>query len=460
MSLPISPNESRTFASKPYASTFYRARGGKKLDAIPRYKFMFYALFVPNIGIRSQFPALDLTKLGTYENGISFKIHNIDKPKVDMNLQELNQYNRKRYVHTKVEYQPFTIKIYDTVDDLPLALWREYFIYYYGDSRPKGQGYYGDTIYNPTIPFDQWGLNPGEAGSTNPVMSKNSSGQYNFFKRIELYAIANGKYTQINYINPKISNIDWSTYDSSSSDLNEVSMTLKYEALEIAEVGTPISEGLANQFGFDFEAAHEPNTAQIFRETGNEQNTFDGPDFNLEANKLKNGRLSQLMDPSQGIASNLATANTTLGIFNGSSINYMADSATMSATEGNYQPIITESDFTYARGASSITTLRGAGNNGLSLSLGFGPNGLTLGGQLMTDAGAISGFVGNGQSGLSVSPSAGAGSLGQLGSFNFGSGTTAGGLGIPGANNSISGLANNYGRTAGLGIGGTIGRGF
>lgn len=452
MSLPVSPNESRTFASKPYASTFYRARGNAstKLDAIPRYKFMFYALFVPNDNIKSQFQALDLTKLGTYENGISFKIHTIDKPKVDMNLQELNQYNRKRYVHTKVEYQPFTIKIYDTVDDLPLALWREYFIYYYGDSRPKGQGFYGDTVYNPTIPFDQWGVNP----------LKDGKGQYNFFKRIELYAIANGKYTQINYINPKISNIDWSTYDSSSSDLNEVSMTLKYEALEIAEVGTEITDGLANQFGFDFEAAHEPNTAQINQEKVNKPRKSKGKDFNLAANELKNGRLTKLMDPSQGIASNLATANTTLGIFNGSSINYMADSATMSATEGNYQPIITESDFTYARGASSITTLRGAGNNGLSLSLGFGPNGLTLGGQLMTDAGAISGFVGKGQSGLSVSPSAGAGSLGQLGSFNFGSGTTAGGLGIPGANNSISGLANNYGRTAGLGIGGTIGRGF
>jgi hypothetical protein len=69
---------------------------------------MFYANFVVNsnpLGIDSNF----LSKLGTWQNGISFKIKTIDKPKVDLATTELNQYNRRRYAYTKIDYQPFVV---------------------------------------------------------------------------------------------------------------------------------------------------------------------------------------------------------------------------------------------------------------------------------------------------------------------------------------------------------------
>jgi hypothetical protein len=183
------------------------------LSATPRYKFMFYANFKPSAAALAAYPDksnLIYSRLGTYQDGISFKIHSIDKPRIDLTTVELNQYNRKRYAYTKAEYQPFTIKIHDTVDDIPLRMWRDYFTYYFGDSRAKANGVYRQNILG-EHDID-WGFNP----KGEPI---------NFFESVELYAIFGKTYTQINYINPKIKSIDWSNYETSSNDLGEVTNT-------------------------------------------------------------------------------------------------------------------------------------------------------------------------------------------------------------------------------------------
>ena len=207
---------------------------------------MYYANFVPNGDALQIFP--ELKDLGGYnDDGISFKIKSIDKPKIDLTVQELNQYNRRRFVYTRAKYNPISIHIFDTVDDAALGVWIKYFRYYYGDSRPKPQNVYDDSVIGTFNDSSGWGLRP-------------VSEQINFFKRVELYAMFGGKYTQINYINPRIASMDWQNYDSEANGSAELTMTLDYEVVEYAATGKQLSDtpGLIEQFGFGADVTIEP----------------------------------------------------------------------------------------------------------------------------------------------------------------------------------------------------------
>lgn len=358
---------------KPYASTFFKADGGPStaLSEVPRYKYMFYANFVASSAATSIYP--DLKNLGNWENGISFKIHGIDKPRINLTTQELNQYNRRRHVYTKVDYQPFTVKIYDSPDDRPLRLWHRYFTYYFGDSRPKARSNAERELrYNQQVISDKfeygngWGLKPeGE--------------RLNFFDRVELYAIFGGRYTQINYINPKIESINFQNYETSSSDLAEFDMTMRYEAVEYVGFGKMITPDLENQFGFDFEPALEvPGLL--------------GPDINIISwipradifsmiNDIQNGIANLLpTDLMQGISTTFQVANSTLNLFD----------------QG----------------------MLGAGPMGTGQIIGQANQAINLANNVanMLDSGAVSGFM----DGIQQLPNQISSTLGQFGDFNFG----------------------------------------
>lgn len=212
------------------------------MTSIPRTKYMFYARFVTDTDAGNLFPWLQKYKLGSPDtNGVSFKIKQIDKPKLELNAVELNQYNRKRYAYTKVEYQPFTIRMHDTVDNAPLQLWKDYFMYYFGDSRANKQPLMNDS----TVASE---FNDGTGWGFRPIAEDLS-----FFTSLELYSIYGRRYTQMNYLNPKITNVDWTQYDSSSSDPDEVGLTFRYEAIEYLDE-KPISDDMMTIFGFDVDS--------------------------------------------------------------------------------------------------------------------------------------------------------------------------------------------------------------
>lgn len=227
-----------------YASVFFGANSpGQTMYAIPRVKYMFYANFVVSSEALSMFS--NLYNISNWQGGVSFKIRTVDKPNVDLSQRELNQYNRKRYAYTKTEYKPVTLSIYDTVDNDPLAMWVEYFNYYFGDARAKSNMTMGTSPVDPT--FDDstgWGLRP-------------LVNQVQFFTKLNVYALYNREYTLTTYLNPKVNSIDWGNHDTSSNDLEDFRMTLSYETLQYS--AGKITAPLARQFGFDASPYIEPS---------------------------------------------------------------------------------------------------------------------------------------------------------------------------------------------------------
>jgi hypothetical protein len=248
-----------------YASVFFGANNpGQTMYQIPRVKYMFYANFVVSPEALSMFS--NLNKISNWQGGVSFKIRTVDKPSIDLQQRELNQYNRKRYAYTKTEYKPVNLSIYDTVDNSPLTMWVEYFNYYFGDARLKSAMTMGTSPVDPT--FDDstgWGLRP-------------LVNQINFFTQLNVYSLYNREYALVTYLNPKVSSVDWGNHDTSSSDLEDFKMTVSYETVQYS-TGT-ITPDLANQFGFDASPYIEPNYTPAAIPTSSGPGNLSGVNYN------------------------------------------------------------------------------------------------------------------------------------------------------------------------------------
>jgi hypothetical protein len=193
--------------------------------AVPRVKFLFFVEFVLSAGGRAMITGN--SDLNTYigNRGMSFKVKQMDKPKVTMKTAELNQYNKKRLAYTAVEYAEASMKLYDTVDDSIMATWIDYFTYYFGDSRIKTGLAYGQSPIDPTFTDESgWGFRP---------INEDTK----FFDKLKVYAFYANTYTAFSYINPKITSIDWQTKDYSSNDPEELGINFKYEAIEYEAFG-------------------------------------------------------------------------------------------------------------------------------------------------------------------------------------------------------------------------------
>lgn len=197
---------------------------------IPKPRFLFYVNFVSRF-LDPQF--LQFT---------GFFIKTVDRIQMTYDVQELNQYNRKRLVQTKVNYGPLNFSMYDVVDNYALKLIEAYNRFYFGDFTDKNNNSWNYDLVTNNFEFtNNWGL---KADQT-------SNDSY-FFDRIEIYEIYDQTFTQINFINPKITSVDFQAGDVESSEGQTVSMSCKYEGIVVENVNAIMTPALADKFGIPF----------------------------------------------------------------------------------------------------------------------------------------------------------------------------------------------------------------
>ena len=212
--------------------SFFSAQARFRLNSpngynIPKPKFLFYVNFVSRY-INPEFLA-----------STGFFVKTISRIQTSYDVAELNQYNKKRLVQTKVNYEPFSLTMYDTVDNNGLRMFEAYNRFYYGDfdGKTNHSWYYDITSDNFENNF-AWGLKAN--GGT-------SDGY--FFDRIEVYEIFDQYYTKVSFINPKLTNTDFDGMDMESSDPTMLSMSFKYEGLVFEKVNEPVTEAIAEMVG-------------------------------------------------------------------------------------------------------------------------------------------------------------------------------------------------------------------
>jgi hypothetical protein len=167
-----------------------------------------------------------------------------------MDTHTLNQYNRKRVVQTKINYEPVNITFHDDGGDNIRELWYQYYSYYYKDpaqqygntpttngsigqvqTKQNGMSYNNRDIYeqNRTGNVNDWGF----IGESFMDGTSTASGKPPFFKDIQIYGFDQHKYARYILINPLITSWSHDQYDySQSNGVMQNAMSISYETVK------------------------------------------------------------------------------------------------------------------------------------------------------------------------------------------------------------------------------------
>jgi LysM repeat protein len=219
-----------THASKTFRTNSYQNA--------PKLKFLFHTYFETN---SQAFP-------DNFNYGLLVK--DVKLPAFQFTTHQMNQYNRKRIVQTKIKYEQTEITFHDDNNDSVNFLWNNYYQYYYNDgSKPQnvlqgfrgtslGQGdatttavapsqqYNDRNIYNNSISGDDdWGF---KGGATDDSTGKKVA----FFKNITVFGFNQHNFTAYTFINPIITNFNHDTYNyEDGNGVMQNKMSIDYETV-------------------------------------------------------------------------------------------------------------------------------------------------------------------------------------------------------------------------------------
>ncbi len=248
-----------------HASKTFRANG---YELAPRYKFLFHAYFNLNTDPVSGIPKIKEVFDRADQDNIGLMVKTVQLPSYTIDVETMNQYNRKRLVQKKIDYNPCQITLHDDGSDLIRNLWYNYFAYYYKDPTqqywgvPVTQGslgqsgnggdpklsYNGRDIYNDGRTVNDWGY-IGESYSDGPTGGQGSKPA--FFKDITIYGMDQHNFCAYVLVNPMISEWRHDTYDyAQGNGTMEHQMTIRYETVKYYQGKLDTSRPSANIKGF------------------------------------------------------------------------------------------------------------------------------------------------------------------------------------------------------------------
>jgi len=212
----------------------------------PRYKFLFHVSFT----INNEIPGLSGYLAANNQTQLSYVVKTVDLPKFTINNETLNQYNRKRVVQTKINYDPVTLTFHDDGGDNVRKMWYAYYNYYYKDAAQQylqpsptngslgesankvtGFGYNAKDIYsNQRIgDVNDWGY----IGESYNDGGSSASGKPPFFRDIQITGFDQHKTATYVLINPLITNWSHDQYAyAEDSGIMQNTMTIAYETVK------------------------------------------------------------------------------------------------------------------------------------------------------------------------------------------------------------------------------------
>lgn len=255
----------KTFRTKSYAFA-------------PKYKFLFHTYFRIN---EAAYPE-------AFQKNFGVLVKDIKLPSYQTQTFQMNQYNRKRIVQTKIKYDPVNITFHDDNSNVINKMWYAYYTYYYTDAtkpyvRFKGYrsqdnltyaetnersvpSYNANNIYNDDISGNyDWGYN----GDSAQVIRENNH-KAPFFKDITVFGFNQHNYTAYTLINPMITNFAHDTYNyEEGNGVMKNTMTVDYETVVYTEgaIDGRTPENIVGGFGDN--ATYDRKTSPIMKPGAN-----------------------------------------------------------------------------------------------------------------------------------------------------------------------------------------------
>ena len=223
----------------------------------PKVKFLYHVSFNINPQALAVIPQLR----EKHQNEINMLVKAVDLPKYTVQTDVKHQYNRKRAIQKRIDYNPINVQFHDDNFGVTTALWEAYYRYYYRDGNYSKVNPAGD----PDTSIKQFGT-PNEFNRGNAFGHKQYRYGFDndsfapFFNNIVIYQMSRKRYTAFVLVNPLISAWAHDTMDQSASDPVTNSMTLEYESVFYSR--GPVSEGSAPKgFGIGaYDTTPSPNS--------------------------------------------------------------------------------------------------------------------------------------------------------------------------------------------------------
>jgi len=191
----------------------------------PKFKWLFHVYFDINTDV-VKYPTLDKANHGLL-------VKNIQLPKFNVTVSEMNQYNRKRNIQTKHSYDPVLVTFHDDNDGLIKKMWYDYYSYYYGDVTAATNKTSQRNIYSRDISGDQvWGyINEPSAADVTKGQAKPQ-----FFNSIKIFGFNQHNFSAYTLNNPIIERFEHDGYDYyQTNSTMENRMTIRYESVGYEE---------------------------------------------------------------------------------------------------------------------------------------------------------------------------------------------------------------------------------
>lgn len=226
----------------------------------PKLKFLFHVYFEVN---------QELFNPSDFNYGLLVKT--VKLPSYTFATHELNQYNRKRIVQTKIKYDPIDIEFHDDNGNSIRNLWYKYYTYYYKDATKIQTGGPGSSGVNPSAEYterttykpsitgnDDWGY-IGESTGAGATAIKAP-----FFKNITIFGMDQHKYVAYTLINPIITKFNHDTYNyAEGNGTMQNTMTIDYETVKYYD-GSLAGNSPSNIIsGFGLDANYDRTTSPI-----------------------------------------------------------------------------------------------------------------------------------------------------------------------------------------------------
>jgi hypothetical protein len=250
---------SRTFVSDQFANA-------------PKFKWLFHVYFSINQNLVTNSGQRVFPETKNY----GLMVKSADLPKFQVTLQELNQYNRKRYIQQKINYEPVRISFHDDNDNTIRNLWFTYYNYYFFDPAQPNQSF---STNNPNVDVSkavalnrknvyQNEINPSDLrwGYSGDINNSYFTNKQSFFNHISIFGFNQHHFAQYQLINPIIENFSHDSYNyAEGTGTMENQMTLRYESVKYyqGDLNGLTPDQIVARFGEDANYELDPSPITI-----------------------------------------------------------------------------------------------------------------------------------------------------------------------------------------------------
>ena len=169
---------------------------------LPKQKFLYHVVFNTD-------ETLFVDGFSSAERyQLNMLVKSCDLPRYGLNLEEKNQYNKKMYAATRINYEPVNITFHDDHADTVNAFWKKYYEYHIADSvavnRTEIANITKDDLYES---IDRKTIT--KFGMDTPRQRKKP-----YLKGIEIFVLHKQRFTSMRLVNPVIGSFAHDSLDN------------------------------------------------------------------------------------------------------------------------------------------------------------------------------------------------------------------------------------------------------